>query len=198
MSWRRLFQRTRRDDDLAREIESYVGHEIDANVARGMSRDEARFAANRKFGNRVLIREAVYQMNSVNWLDSLWRDLKFGLRQLHRNPGFTMSAILSLALGIGANTAIFQLLDAVRLRTLPVKNPRELAEVKIPGKGGFGVNPGWINEITYPLWEQIRDHQQAFSGIFAWTTGEHQLGEESQSRRVRALWVSGNAFPTLG
>jgi hypothetical protein len=87
----------------------------------------------------------------------------------------------------------------VRLRNLPVKNPHELAEVKIEGGNrGWGVNPGWPNEATYPLWEQIRDHQQVFSGIFAWGTGESDFGEREQKRKVRSLWVSGAAFSTLG
>ena len=138
-------------------------------------------------------------MNTLGLIDALCRDVRYGLRQLRLNPGFMLTALASLALGIGANTAIFQLLSAVRLRSLPVKNPHELAEVKIEGGNrGWGVNPGWPNEATYPLWEQVRDHQEAFSGIFAWGVGESDLGEGEQKRKVHSLWVTGAAFDTLG
>jgi predicted permease len=199
MSWRRFWQRKRRDEDLARELESYLAHEEDEKVGAGLSGEEARSAALRKLGNVTSIREEVYRMNTLRVIDTLWQDVRYGLRQLRLNPGFTLTALASLALGIGANTAMFQLLNAVRLRNLPVKNPHELAEVKIEGGNrGWGVNPGWPNEATYPLWEQIRDHQQAFSGIFAWGAGESEVGEREQKRKIRSLWVSGAAFPTLG
>src|SRR5882757_9340332 len=108
---------------------------------------------------------------------SFTQDLRYGLRQLRLNPGFTAVGVLSLALGIGANTAIFQLLDAVRLRSLPVQNPQELAEVRIVGGNrGMGINPGRYVQLTRPIWEQLRK-QQIFSGIFAWATNELRVGE---------------------
>src|SRR6266508_6940479 len=199
MSWRRFLRRQQRDEELAHEIESYLGHEIDEGLARGMTQEQARRAALRKFGNTTRVRDVVYEMHTLNAMDTFLRDIRYGMRQLRLNPGFCFTAILSLALGIGANTAIFQVLNAVRLRSLPVKNPQELAEVKIEGGNhGWGVNPGWPNEATYPLWEQIRDHEQAFSGIFAWGVGESELGEREQKRKVQSLWVTGAAFPTLG
>src|SRR5260370_11265650 len=107
------------------------------------------------------------RMNSLGFAGTIWQDLRYGGRLLRLNPVFTLVATLSLALGIGANTAIFQLLDAVRLRTLPVKSPQELAEVKIAdfnwGSGNFSSRHP---EITNPMWELIRKQQQAFSGIF--------------------------------
>jgi len=100
------------------------------------------------------------------------KDLTFALRMLLKNPGFTAVAVLSLALGIGANTAIFQLLDAVRLKTLPVKAPQELAEVRIAdltgARGSFSTR---YPSVTNPIWEQLRDRQQAFAGLAAWGTG---------------------------
>jgi hypothetical protein len=117
MSLKRFLFRSRWDDERARELEAYVEIETDDNLARGMPPREARLAAERKLGNRTLVREEIYQMNTISLLDSAWRDLKYGARLLRMNPGFAFVAILSLALGVGANTAIFQLLDAVRLRT---------------------------------------------------------------------------------
>src|SRR6516165_1660350 len=101
-------------------------------------------------------------MNTTSFLDTLWQDLRYGARLLRVNPGFAVVAILSLALGVGANTAIFQLLDAVRIRTLPVKDPAELVQVRIadPVGGRTGEFSGRTPSLTNPLWEQLRDHQR--------------------------------------
>src|SRR6266852_2209310 len=131
----------------------------------------------------------------------MMHDLRFAWRALRKNWGFAATAILTLALGIGANTAIFQLLDAVRLRNLPVADPARLAAVRVKnGTRGFGFTTG-DNEtmLSYPMWEQIRLHQQSFSGVFAWAqTGSVSLGEGAQERRARGLWVSGEIFSVLG
>src|ERR1700690_600434 len=129
---------------------------------------------------------------------NLPRDIRFALRSLRKSPGFTATAILTLALGIGANTAIFQLLDAVRLRSLPVADPQSLASVQIRGGNrGFGVRSD-DTKLTYPLWQQIRAQQQALSGVFAWNSNDFHLGQGSQERLAQGLWVSGEMFATLG
>ncbi len=127
------------------------------------------------------------------------QDLRFAARTLRKTPGFTAAAILSLALGIGANTAIFQLLDAVRLKPLPVKASHELAQVGLsnPDKRRGSYNDRF-NALTNPLWEQIRDRQQAFSGIFAWSAGNFNLSPSGGVRNGKALWVSGDFFNVLG
>ena len=130
--------------------------------------------------------------------DEMFQDLRYGARMLVKNKSFTAVAILSLALGIGANTAIFQLIDAVRLRTLPVRAPQELAEVRLAdmkgARGGFVRSPS----VTNPIWEQIRDRQQVFSGIFAWGTDNVNLAPGGEVRSARMLYVSGDFFNTLG
>ena len=123
MSIRRFFRRRYWDDERARELAAYLAQEVDDNLARGMTPDQARTAAHRKLGNATRIREEIYTMNSLGLLETLWQDLRYGARLLRRNPTFAAVAILTLALGTGANTAIFQLVDAVRLRTLPVDHP---------------------------------------------------------------------------
>jgi hypothetical protein len=132
------------------------------------------------------------------WEDAMIQDLRFGVRMLLKNKGFTTIAILSLALGIGANTAIFQLIDAVRLRTLPVRAPQELVELRMANmdgaRGGIWREPS----VTFPIWEQIRDRQQAFSGIFAWGTDQANLAPGGEVRRARMLYVSGDFYNTLG
>ena len=117
MGLSRFFRRGRWDSERARELESYLAHEYDDNRARGMSHDEARRAARLKLGNATLVREEIYRMNTLGFLESLWKDLNYGARVLRRNPTFAIVAILTLALGTGANTAIFQIVDAVRLQS---------------------------------------------------------------------------------
>ncbi|HTB10905.1 MAG TPA: ABC transporter permease [Bryobacteraceae bacterium] len=132
-------------------------------------------------------------------LENLLQDVRHGLRLLLLNPGFALVAILSLALGIGANTAIFQLLDAVRLRTLPVQHPEQLAIVKIGNfENASGSFQSRYSYATNPQWEQIRALQQGFSGIFAWTPEAMNLARGGEIRMANILWVSGDFFDVLG
>ncbi|HEV3141665.1 MAG TPA: ABC transporter permease, partial [Vicinamibacterales bacterium] len=183
-----------------RELESYVAIETEDNIVRGMAPRDARIAAIRKLGNRTLVREDIYQMNTISVLDNLWRDLRYGARLLRLNPGFAAVAILSLALGVGANTAIFQLIDAVRLRTLPVKDPQQLVEVHIADtpNGRTGSFMSRNPRLTNPLWERIRDRQQAFSSAFAWSDTRFNLTSGGEARYALGLLVSGDFFNTLG
>src|SRR5438552_3630579 len=125
-------------------------------------------------------------------------DLKFAIRQLLKNPGFTSVAVLTLALGIGANTAIFQLLDAIRLRSLPARKPQELALVQIADMSGArGSFNSPYPAVTNPLWERIRDTQEAFSGMLAWSADSFNLATSGEPRSARSLWVSGDFFRAL-
>jgi len=198
MSWRRFLQRDRWDRERAMEIASYLEAETAENLARGMTPAEAAAAAHRKFGNPLLIREEIYLMNSVGWLDSAWQDLRYAARVLRLSPGFAAVAILSLALGIGANTAIFQLLDSVRLRSLPVPHPEELAEVRIVGGNrGMGVSDGRYAQLTMPLWQAIQARQQGFSSMFAWSQDDLRIGHGAESRPANGIVVSGDFFKAL-
>jgi predicted permease len=129
----------------------------------------------------------------------LLQDLRYAWRIARRSPAFTVTAVATLALGIGANTAIFQLIEAVAFRPLPVTRPHDLAEVRIVGGNkGFGVNPGRYTQLTRPMWQEIRDHQQAFSGAFAWAQVDLRIGEISNLQRVSGLVVTGAFFDVLG
>jgi predicted permease len=132
-------------------------------------------------------------------MGTLWQDLRYGFRLLRLNPGFTAVAVLSLALGIGANTAIFQLIDAVRLRTIPARNPRELAIVRIDhrnwGSGNFSSN---YPDLSFPMWEQIRQRQQAFSALSVWSDGQFNLSTGGEAHYAEGIWVSGEFFNVLG
>jgi len=198
MSWRRFFHRAAWDRERAREIDGYLENETADNIARGMSPAEAAAAARRKFGNPTLVREEIYRMNTIGWLETTWQDLRYAARVLRLSPGFTTVAILSLALGIGANTGIFQLLDALLLRSLPVARPWELAEVKIAGGNhGMGLNQEY-GELTRPVWELIRDKQTAFSGTLAWSANQRYIGRGAEMRHFNELQVSGDFFRVLG
>jgi predicted permease len=131
-------------------------------------------------------------------IEHLLRDLRHGLRMLRRSPVFAAVAILSLALGVGANAAIFQLIDAVRFRNLPVADAHELAEVRTDWARDFGVSDDPNSQITYPLWEQIRANQTAFAAMFAWGDLRFLIGRGSDARGARGLLVSGDFFTTLG
>src|SRR5215467_5974091 len=138
-------------------------------------------------------------MSRIGWLECCWQDLRYGARLLRLNPGFFTAATLSLALGIGANTAIFQLLDAVRLRMLPVSHPQELAEVHLTSTHGRLGN--FFNDhamLTYAQWEQIRDHQQPLSGVFAWASDTFNLAPRGEVHLLPGIWVSGEFFNVLG
>jgi putative ABC transport system permease protein len=138
-------------------------------------------------------------MKFSGWLHSLAQDLRYGLRLLRLNPGFTAIVVLSLALGTGANTAIFQLIDSLRLRTLPVAEPEQLANVRILDRSwGSGRVHGRYADITNAQWEQIRDHQRVFSGMFAWATeGGFNLARGGEARYASGMWISGDFFKTL-
>jgi putative ABC transport system permease protein len=135
----------------------------------------------------------------VNWLESFMQDLRYGLRQLRQSPGFALVAVMSIALGIGANTAIFQLVDAVRLRTLRVERPEELLSIAFaPGSEKGGLYYSRSAEFTYAQWEQIRAQQQSFTGVLAWSAARFNLATSGEARYAEGLYVSGEFFRSLG
>src|SRR5215813_1317021 len=157
------------DAELDGEQRFHIDQHIEAQVSRGVAPEEARRRAVIAIGGLDQQKDACRDARGVTLIDHALRDLRYAVRMLRTNPGFTLVAILSLALGIGANTAIFQLIEAVRLRSLPVPRAEELTEVRIAGgNGGWGVSENENSQLTFPIWEQIRDQQRAFSGIFAW------------------------------
>jgi hypothetical protein len=135
--------------------------------------------------------------NTRLW-SGLWQDLRYAVRTLRLNRGFTTVCVLSLALGIGANTAIFQLIDAVRMRTLPVEHPEELAVIRPTDFHVTGRHRGHFGYVTNAMWEQIRAQQQGFSGVFAFGNDDFNLATSGQVRYAQGLWVSGEFFDVLG
>ncbi|MEJ2236887.1 MAG: ABC transporter permease, partial [Gemmatimonadales bacterium] len=193
MSWyRRLFNVMRSDrlaNDIEREMAFHFAELVDELMAAGMSKADARREAKRRFGNREVLREHVHDVDVLVWLQSVVADLKYAARAMRANPGFTLVAVLSLGLGIGANTAIFSLINAVMLRSLPVSHPEELVQLTMENRG---------SSFTNPIWEQIRDRQEALAGTFAFADQRFDLSTGGVVRRAPGAWVSGDYFRVLG
>ena len=158
-----------------------------------MTREEASRAAHIKLGNATRIREEIYEMNSVGFLETLWQDLRYGARMLRKNPGFTAVAVLTLALGIGANTAIFSLVDGILLRPLPYPHSDQIVHVSWQAKGNL------IPNLNVPEFEFCRDHSHSFAalaGVRDLVDSELKSGDTKQW--VKALYVTDGFFETLG
>jgi predicted permease len=194
-----MSRRKRMMEDLDQDIRDFIERETQDNIDRGMPPEEARYAALRKFGNVTRVKEETWELWSFVWLEQLWQDVRYGLRQLRRSPGFTAVAVLTLALGIGANTAIYALMDAVILRRLPVEKPGELYQVQVGNADEGGGGGGGESPFPTPMWEQLRDHQDVFSRVFAWS-GSNAFGlpEWGTGPAVNEIWVSGGFFSGLG
>ena len=201
MGWSRFFRRQRWDAERAAEMESYFEMETADNVARGMDPTEARRAARRKFGNPAQVREEIYRMNSIAWVETIARDVLYGLRALRKSPGFTAVAVVSLALGIGANTAIFSLVHTLMLRGIPVARPDEVVQVAIVDKRLTlrARARSWSGSLSYPIIDQIREGNHVFAGMFAWDgSGPGEIRLDSPQERVNVERVGGAYFDVLG
>jgi putative ABC transport system permease protein len=194
---RSLFRRERVEQDLNEELQFHLDQKTQEYIASGLTPDEARRKARREFGCVELSKENCRDARRVSHIQDLLQDLGFGLRILRNSPGFAIVAILSLALGIGANTAIFELLDAVLLRTLPVAAPEQLAEIRLNHEGRIGSSVARQKEYSSAQWAQLEQQQQAFSAIAAWSTERFDLGKGGEARYAEGLWVSGDFFRVL-
>ena len=194
MSWTRYISRRRWDAERARELSAHLEIETDQNISKGMQTDEARFAANRKLGNSVQIREEIYRMNSIGFLETMWQDIRQGFRMLRKNPGFTMLAAFTLALGIGANTAIFSVVYPLLIRPLPFREPGRLVALweTLLSKG---VNH---NEVAPANFDDWRKESDVFENVgeFSWWTANFSGTENPE--RLQGFIVSPSLFPALG
>jgi len=190
MSLSRFFRRKRWDAERAGEIEAYLEIETADNLARGMTAEAARNAARKKLGNPTLIREEIYRMNSIGFIETVWRDVRYASRLLRKSPGFTFAAVASLALGIGANTAIFSVVHAVLLRALPYPEPGQLLHVDGKGRPPY---------LTIPEYQFFKEHATAFSstaGLRGISNQTMIAGEKPES--IDVLTVTAGFFRTLG
>jgi putative ABC transport system permease protein len=187
---RSLFGKRRVEAELDEELRDFLETTAAEKMKSGMTREQALRTARIEMGGVEMVKDEVREAGWEHWFETLWQDLRYGLRMMRRTPVITAMALLSLALGIGANTAIFSLFDAVILRMLPVQRPQELAQIVSMPNG----NPTFTN----PLWEEIRDRQDVFSGIFAWAVNRFDLTQGGEAHNVSGLYVSGDYFAALG
>src|SRR5690242_368054 len=188
-----MFLRKRPPDDFASEIESHIELEIDRLEQQGLTYDQARAAAYRTFGNVTRVQERFYEARHWMWWDNFLLDFRYALRMLRKSPGFTAISVLTIAVGIGATTAIFTVVDATLLRSLPYPHAEQLVSIEddLPGMGGNDVG------MSQPEWEDLEA-----SGIFQYVSptwfDENNLTGASQPARVRILIVAPNYFSLLG
>jgi predicted permease len=196
VSWRRFFKREQWDAERRREIDAYIDIETDHNIARGMTAHEAREAAQRKFGNRTLVQEEIYRMNTLTFIDSLARDLRYALRGMHHSPSFTAVAVLTLALGIGATTAIFSVVNGVLLKPLPYPDPDLLVGVwQSAVMQGRRVNNA---SLAPPMYFTYFDQNQTFEAFGAWSPGAANVTGMGDPEEVRTVVVTQGVLPALG
>ena len=185
-----LFRRNRADTRLEDELQFHLDRQIAENISDGMTPDEARYAALRTFGNPALLRDETHSTWSWNWLESLVRDLRFASRNIRRAPGFAALMVLTLAIGIGANTAIFLLTWTILLRGLPVPNPGELIRYTFR-KADSDIG------LSYPQYLALEKQQRVASGIFAWHDGDATLRSGNTSENVSIAMATGHVFEVL-
>jgi putative ABC transport system permease protein len=194
MGWTRFFRRERWDQERERELQTYLEIETEENIARGMTPEEAGYAARRKLGNPTQIREEIYRMNSLTFIESLWQDVRCGLRILRKNAGFAVVAILTLALGIGANTAIFSVIHAVLLSPLPYNDPDRIVFLleSNPGNGfpEFSVSPP-----NYVDWRNATSSFESMASVAA-SSLNYTSGVDPE--RLTGARVSSSFFSVFG
>jgi MacB-like periplasmic core domain len=196
-----LFRGEGIERDLDAEMNSHLELAITENLKRGMSEEEARRQALIQFGGTERAKEEHRETRGLPAAELLLQDLRFGLRMLRKNPGFTAIAVMTLALGIGANAGIFSVMQQVLLQRLPVPHPEELALLYAPGitQGHVSSDEGDGSEsFSYPMYKDLRDHNSVFAGLAAKANFPVSLASRGQTERAEAELVSGNYFDVLG
>jgi predicted permease len=192
MSIRRFFRRRSEDSDLARELQSHIAHEIDDNMARGASEGEATRQAHLKFGNPQRVREDVWRWNTVEFLDSVERDLRFGIRAFRQRPGFVAVALLTLALGIGTTTVMFTVVNGVLLRPLSYPEPQRLVTLHVETEK-YGDQWGFANLDFLDCQRETRSLD-----IAAWTYSGGTAGASGHTEYLSGREISPELFSVLG
>lgn len=187
-----LFHRRRKDRELDEEIESHLQLHIEDNLRLGMTPQEARRQAMIKLGGIESTKEAYRDQRGLPKLETLWQDIRYGARMLRKNPGFTAVAVLTLALGIGANTAIFSVVHAVLLRPLPFPEPGQLAQLRADWSGQPGTTIGGATFV------EVQARSRSLARIAAYSGGDMALTGAGAAERVLAGAVTADFFPLLG
>jgi putative ABC transport system permease protein len=195
--WNWLFHRRRREEELDEEVQAHLRMATQERVSQGETAEQARASATREFGNVILVKETTRDMWGFQWLETLLQDFRFALRMLRKNPGFTAVAILTLALGIGANTAIFSLIDAALLRPLPYDQPELLVTISTMHLNGNGI----VISPDFKAWQKqngVLDAIGAFGlGFNGYSQGANLTGV-GEPVRVNVVPVTVGFFQMLG
>jgi putative ABC transport system permease protein len=196
-SWLPWNRRQTREADLERELRDHLELEAEEQQEAGMSSEEAAYAARRALGNTALIKEDVRTAWGFQWLETLLQDLRYGLRQLRRNPGFTVVAVLTLALGIGANTTVFTIINTLILNPIPAEKASELVGIySAPVKPSQNAN---LLLLSYPNLQDLQERNCVFSSLAGFTWPMYvTLTSDGAAERMFAEFVTGNYFDTLG
>jgi putative ABC transport system permease protein len=177
--------------EIDEEARFHIEMRIDENIRRGMSPEEARLDAERRFGNLTRMKERGYQVRGGRWLEPLWHDLRFGVRMLLKKPGFTLIAVITLSLGIGANTAIFSVVYAALLKPLPYRDPDRLVFLRSTQPNGR------LSLLSFQEFNEFREQSGVFESLAAEVTQSVNLTGVSQPDRLRGGFVSANFFETF-
>ena len=198
MSLRRFFRRAQFDRERSEEIESYICIETDENIARGLPYDEARTAALRKIGNRAAIREEIYRMNTVTFLDAMAGDVRYAIRVLSRSPVFTVTALLTLAIGIGANTAVFSVVNSVLLRPLDYPRAEQLVAIhqEAPGAAGLANSSDGLY-LSASMYFTYSEQNRTFQSLGVWIQGTANVTGFAEPEQVRTVYVSDGVLQSL-
>ncbi|MGA2535294.1 MAG: ABC transporter permease [Terracidiphilus sp.] len=194
--WNNLFRRKQLDRDFDEELQAFVELMSAESVRAGVNPEEAQRDTHRAMGGAQQVIQSVRDVRAGVWLERLALDVSYGVRTLAKNPAFTLVAMATLALGIGANTAMFSLLDQVVLRLLPVRDPEKVVIVRETGNH-YGNSYG-PNTISWPMFEDLRDHNQVFSGMFCRFPATVDIGYGDRTAQISAELVSGSYFSILG
>lgn len=194
MGFQRFLNRENKDRDLAEEIQAHLAHEVDVNLARGLSDAEARRQARLKFGNPLAVRECVWSYRSLPMAESIWRDLRYAWRSLRKTPGFTIVAVLVIALGIGVNTAVFSVVNTVLLQQLPYPDPESLMRLVLftPQRTG-----GVASVPEFNLWRQQTTVLREVAGYDTGGAGMNLTGGD-HPLQVQAIHVTHDYFTLFG
>src|SRR5262249_5170710 len=184
---RALFRRESVLRDIEEELRVHVEMETETNIKRGMAPDEARAAAQKSFGNVDRNTERGYDIRGAGWLETLWQDLRYGARVLRKNPGFTLIAVLTLALAIDGERAIFSLVNTILLRQLPVRERQRLVSV-FPTI----LRTGEAQAFSYPNYVDVRDRNDVFSDLAAFHIAGMSLSRNGNNEIIYGYLASGN------
>jgi predicted permease len=199
MNWRRFINRAQADSELRQELDSYIEITTEDYIAQGMGVDAARQAALRKLGNVTRIREEVYEMNTATLVETTMQQLRHAVRMLHRNLVFSLTVVLTLAIGIGANTGVFSVVNTVLLKPLPYPQADRLISVQHTAPGATGlISASGDLRLSASMFFTYADQNRSFDAIGAWTAGTATVTGQGEPEEARTIAVTRGVLETLG